>query len=560
MIPAKAGTAWRDGLAGLSIAGLMLPEAVAYAGIAGLAPGRALIAAVAGGLVYTLIGRSRFAVVSATSSSASILAASLGSLAATPALAGAVSADELATAFTLMVGLIFCGLALFRLGGLAGFVSRPVLRGFAFGLAATIIIRQLPKLVRMPTPGGNIGEVLAGLLLHIPRWHWPSAALGFGSLVALILLRRIRGMPATLLVMATGITLGTFGPLAHAGLELTGPAPLQWPTLALPLDFAVWGRVIQLAAPLTLIVFAESWGTIRTLALAHGDDISSNRELAAIGLANGAAALVQGMPVGAGFSIGTANAAAGATSRLSAAVASLATLALALFAGPLIARVPEPVLAAVVISALLHALSPAPIARLFHLRRDPWVAFAAAMGVLLLGVLNGMLAAIALSIAQLLYRWSHPVTSELGRVGSHDFVDLAHHDTAARIPGVAIWRPNAPLFFANAETVLHDIGHKARTSGVHVVILSLEESDDLDATALDALDEFAQGLHGAGCRLILARAHDRVRDVLSAAGLAMLAENSTFSVADAATRATREETGDGSVPPRPSDPAPGLHP
>jgi MFS superfamily sulfate permease-like transporter len=175
--------------------------------------------------------------------------------------------------------------------------------------------------------------------------------------------------------------------------------------------------------------------------------------------------------------------------------------------------------------------------------------FAAAMGVLLLGVLNGMLAAIALSIAQLLYRWSHPVTSELGRVGSHDFVDLAHHDTAARIPGVAIWRPNAPLFFANAETVLHDIGHKARTSGVHVVILSLEESDDLDATALDALDEFAQGLHGAGCRLILARARSRVRDVLSAAGLAMLAENSTFSVADAATRATREETGDGSVHP-----------
>ena len=184
------------------------------------------------------------------------------------------------------------------------------------------------------------------------------------------------------------------------------------------------------------------------------------------------------------------------------------------------------------------ALNPAPIARLFRIERDQWIAFAAASGVLLLGVLNGMLAAIALSLIQLLYRWSHPVTSELGRVGkSHDFVDIRHHDDAGRIPGVAIFRPNAPLFFANAETVLRDIGRAAAASDAHVVIISLEESDDLDSTALDALDEFAQSLHANGRRLILARAHDKVRDVLCAAGLADMAGTSTFSVADAADRA-----------------------
>jgi MFS superfamily sulfate permease-like transporter len=373
---------------------------------------------------------------------------------------------------------------------------------------------------------------------HVAQWHWPSLGLGLAALAGLIGLRRVRGMPATLIVMAAGIALGSVGPLAHLGIALVGPTPIAMPHLALPGDVAVWERIAQLAAPLTLIIFAESWGTIRGLALAHGDDISSNRELTAIGLANGAAALVQGMPIGAGFSIGSANAAAGAHSRLSATVASLATLALVLLAGPLIARIPEPVLAAVVIAALLHALSPAPIVRLFHLQRDQWVALAAAVGVLALGVLNGMLAAIALSLIQLLYRWSHPVTSELGQIGqSHDFVDISHHADAARVPGVAIFRPNAPLFFANAETVLRNIAQAARARGASVVIISLEESDDLDSTALDALDEFARTIKVAGARLILARTHDKVRDVLNTAGYGDLAAGATFSVADAARNA-----------------------
>lgn len=533
-----------DILAGLAVAGLLVPEAVAYAGIAGLAPGRALIAGVIGGLVYAVVGRSRFAVLSATSSSASILAAALGSMAIAPQLAGGASRDALATAMTLMVGVMFTALGLLRMGGLTGFISRPVLRGFALGLAATIIVKQLPQLFRVPA-AGSIGQVLVGIATHAGQWHGPSLALGLSALIALIALRRVPGMPATLVVMAVGIALGSIGPLAHCGIALVGLTPIGIPHLTLPHDLAVWERIAQLAAPLTLIIFAESWGTIRNLALAHGDKVSTNRELTAIGLVNTAAALVQGMPVGAGFSIGSANAAAGAQSRLSSTVASLATLALALFAGPLIARIPDPVLAAVVISALIHALNPAPIARLFHLHRDQWVALGATIGVLVLGVLNGMLAAIALSVLQLLYRWSHPLTSELGRVGiGHDFVDISRHPDATRVPGVAIYRPNAPLFFANAETELRTITTSVHASGAKILILSLEESDDLDSTALDALDEFAQSLDKAGCQLILARAHDRVRDILCAAGFGALADTSTFSVADAAARASA-----GSYPP-----------
>jgi len=312
---------------------------------------------------------------------------------------------------------------------------------------------------------------------------------------------------------------------------------LSWPDLALP-PLALLPRLTQLAAPIALILYAESWGTMRTLALKAGDTLEPNRELGALGWANLASALAQGMPVGAGFSAGNANAAAGAQSRLAALVGALVLGALALWAAPLIARLPEPVLAAVVIAALTHALSPEPILRLIRLRRDHWVAMAAALGVLGLGVLDGMLAAIGLSIATLLYELAHPSISELGRVGSgHDFVDIARHEDACALPGVAIYRPNAPLFFANAESVLAAITARAAASAEPVIVLSLEESNDIDTTALDVLGEFVTARTQAGQRVVLARTHDRLRDMLAAAGMGHLAFGSTYSVADAVAEA-----------------------
>lgn len=523
----------RDVLAGLSVAGLMVPEAVAYAAIAGLSPGRALTAGIAGGIAYVLLGRSRFAIVSPTSSSAVILAAALGTLGGS-----AATRDAMATAMTLAVGMMFAGLALFRLGSLAGFVSRPVLRGFAFGLAITIIIKQLPKLFAVSVPAGPIGAIAVDLMRHVGSWHWASIAFGGGALAALLAMRRVQGLPGAFIVIVAGIATASLVDLPSWGIALAGPAPLAALHLALPTGFATWERIVQLAAPITLIIFAESWGTMRSLALRHGDSLSPNRELGAIGIANCAAALVHGMPIGAGFSGCSANEAAGATSRRAALAASLFVLVLALFAGGLIARIPEPVLAAIVIAALTHALSPAPFVRLFRIGRDQWIGIAAAAGVLALGVLNGMLIAIALSIAELLYRLSHPSVSELGRVEEHDFVDIARHPEAARVAGVAIFRPNAPLFFANAEATLRAIGDALHTRQEPVLVLSLEESSDLDSTAVEALAEFVQSQRGRARRLILARAHDRVRDVLVAAGETVLARDSTFSVADAANQAT----------------------
>ena len=528
-----------DGIAGLSVAGLMLPEAVAYAAIAGLPPGRAILAAIAGGLAYAAVGRSRFAMIAPTSSSAAILAAALATMSVNVGDKGL-----LATAIVTVVGMAFLAMGALRLGSVAAFISRPVLRGFAFGLAVTIIVKQLPTLLGLHTEASSFLALLVDLTARISQTNVASLAIGGAALVLLLTLRRLAHAPGALIVLLSGITLSYLVDLPAHGVALVGTISLTPEMPQLPrYAFEQWAKIVQLALPLTLILFAESWGTMRALALRHGDTLSANRELLGLGVANLLSAMAQGMPVGAGFSAGSASEAAGATSRLAAIVAVLGLTAMVLLASPAIARLPEPVLAAVVIAALTHALAPAPILRLFRIDRDQWIAISAAVGVIVLGVLNGMLFAVALSLAVLLARLARPVVSQLGKVGAgHDFVDLARHPEAVPVPGISIFRPNAPLFFANADAALGQVARNSHAlpSGTSI-ILSLEESDDLDSSAVEALGEMQKVLAAQSKPLLLARLHDRARSVIEAAGLSDLAQNAGFSVADTVLLATNKK-------------------
>ena len=527
----------RDAIAGLSIAGLMLPEAIAYAGIAGLPPQRAILAAVAGACAYLILGRSRFAIISPTSSSAAILAAALATL------APGIAVGAAATILVAMVGGIFCIMAAARLGGLAGFISRPVLRGFAFGLALTIIVKQLPVVTGLPLHEPTIGALLLALLENAGRWHIASLATALIALAALIALRRAPSLPGAFLVLAGGVGASALLDLPALGVASVGRIDLipHWEGMTLP-DWPQLSRLAQLAAPIVLILLAESWGTMRSLALRHGDRVEPNREMAALGLANMAAAIVQGMPVGAGFSAGSAAEAAGVGSRWAALVAAAALAALVILAMPLVARLPQPVLAAVVVAALLHALDPAPLLRLWHIRRDILSALGAAAGVLLLGVLDGMLFAIALSLMLMIRRLATPQLSQLGQLrGGHDYVDVARHPDAVSPRGVMILRPAEPLFFANAERVLGRVSDLLRAQPDRLkLILSLEESFDLDSTALDALTEFDALMRRRGVTVQLARVRDHVRDLMQAAGLTDLIARSSYSVDDA-VRALEQE-------------------
>ena len=515
---------------GISLAGLMIPEGVAYSSIAGLPPSFGIAAAIVGPLAYAFIGRSRLAVVSATSGAAALLAAAIANAALPDA-----SRIDCAVALTVLVGLFFLIASALRITTLTSFVSRPVLHGFGFGLAVLISIRQLPALLGIRVTGGAPWQVLNEVIVQAAGIHVQSLVAGVLALVLLAFGRHLRFAPAGLLVLLASVLVMRFGPGDHFGIATAGPLVLQAPSVHFPrIALSGWIRLSQLAFPIAIVILAESWATIRSLAVALGDPISARREIAALAMANLASAAVRGLPVGAGFSIGNASAQSGVRSRFGAVVASI-SVAVALVAVPgSVALIPQPILAAIVISALSHALSPKPVLDLFRVKRDQWIATTTAVGVLVLGMINGLLLAVALSVFSLLRSLAYPSLSELGRLGAHDFVDRSTHPAARPVSGILIIRPNAPLFFGNADALLGDVVlQRVRATDASTIVLSLEESDDLDSSALEALREFRDALSSQKRALILARVHDRARSVLQDGGLADLAESSTFSVDDA---------------------------
>jgi len=508
--PASAPIA-ADLVAGVSMAGLLLPEAVAYSGIAGMPPQAGVLALFAGLVVYGLVGRSRFAIVSATSSSAAVLGA------ATLSLAGhdAVLRAALAAGLVLATGLAFLAAGAMRLGSICSFISKPVLRGFSFGLALVIIIKQLPKLTGTHGSADSVPGLVWQLLAALPQWNWSALALGLAALLALALLARLPKLPGALLVIAAGIAASQVLGLGARGVAQVGRIDLA---LALPapprLSEGQWVSIAELAIALVLLVFAESYGAIRSMALKHGDEIDPNRDLWALGAANVVSGALHGLPVGAGFSATAANEAAGAASRKAAWVAGLVVLALVALCLPWIERTPEPVLAAIVIHAVSHTLSLAAFRPYFTWRRDRFVVVAAAIAVAALGVLNGLLTGIAISVAMTLRGLSEPRLSELGRYGDgHDYLGLQHADVV-RVSGVLILRPEAPLFFANVERMLAEARARIAAESPRAFILSLEETPDLDGTTVEALCAFTAEQGAAGRATVLARLKDPVLALL----------------------------------------------
>jgi MFS superfamily sulfate permease-like transporter len=319
--------------------------------------------------------------------------------------------------------------------------------------------------------------------------------------------------------------------------------PPDWHLSVPRLSMPDWIQIGELAFGLVVIVFAESWGSMRSLALLHGDELDANRELFALGTCNIASALLQGMPVGAGFSATSANAASGAKTRWAAVAAWVVIVGVIAFALPLLAQLPRPVLAVAVVNALWHALNPAPLVAVWRMNRDRLLMVAAVLAVLFLGVLHGMLVAIAMSILAAVKRFSEPVLHELGRLGSsRNFIAIAGQSQAQPVPGLLILRPEEPLFFASSERVATEILRQANArTDVHTVILSLEETADLDSTALECLIELDRHLRSAGKRLLLSRVKEPVRELLQRWCPEDLGhpERLYWSVADAVDRASK---------------------
>lgn len=520
-----------DLIAGLTVWAVLVPEALAYATIAGVSPVVGLYAAPPALLLYAALGSSRHLVTGPMAATAALSAAAVGDVAAGDQ--GAFAA--LTVAFAVTVGLLALIAGVLRFGFIASFISEPVLKGFIIGLALTIIAGQVPKLFGVEKGSGDFFEVIADLVGNLGDTSGITLLVGAASLVAVVALKElVPAVPGSLVVVLLGILAVVLFDLDAHGVDIVGSVQSGLPSLGLP-DVAA-DRYLDLAPAAVgamVVGFAEGLGAAKTYAARNHYEIDPNRELLALGGANLASGLSSGMIVNGSLSKTAVNGAAGARTQLSGLVVAVLAVVTLLFLTGLFEELPEATLAAVVIAALIELVDIGALRRLYRLhtrgaglisgvaaRPDFLAALAALVGVLLFDTLPGLFIGIALSLLLLLYRASRPRIAVLGRVpGSDDqFGDVERHPENRRQPGVTVLRVESALFFANSDAVRARIRQEAAVDGIVAVVLDAESMPGIDATAIEMLAAVAEDLGARGVHLVLARDIGAVRDLLAASG------------------------------------------
>lgn len=521
-----------DVVAGLTVWAVLVPESIAYATIAGVPPIVGLYAAPAALVLYALLGSSRQLVVGPMSSTALLSAAVVGGLAA-----GADRVAALTAGLALVAGTIALVAGLLRLGFVAAFISEPVLKGFVVGLALTIIVGQLPKITGSPGGEGEFFGRLWGFFTGLGQTHALTLVVGVLALVLLLALKRLLPLvPASLVVVVLAIAATWVFGLDRHGLDIVGTLPGGLPPLGLPgLDASGYASLVAGGAGIALVGFTEGLGAARTYAARAGDRIDTDRELLGLGGANLASGLCSGMVVNGSLSKTAVNGAAGARSQVSGLTAALLTVLTLLFLTGLFEKLPEAVLAAVVIAAVIDLVDIPALRDLYRLttpalgsvygvaaRADFLGALAALLGVLLLGTLQGLAVGVAVSLLLLLRRSSRPHVAELGRAdgpGRPRWVDPAREEDAVAEPGVAVLRIEGGLYFANTEYVHDRVADAARAEGVRGVVLDLRAVPFVDATAARMIERLARDTAARGTALAVARGLGQVRDLLHLTGV-----------------------------------------
>jgi high affinity sulfate transporter 1 len=521
-LPSCDGATLRaDVVAGVAVAGLLVPEGMAYAGIAGVAPQVGLYAAMAGMFLYALFGTSRQLAVTATSSSAAMAAAVVAPL------AGGDSGRYVAlvSAAALAAGIIFLLGSIFKLGSVADFISKPVLKGFVFGLGLTIMVKQISHFAGISPGRGAFFEQLRHVLESISEVNVPTLILGAVALSLLFLFAAYAPrVPSPLVVLVLGVLSVKFFGLDARGVAVVGDIQARFPSLRLP-DAGIdsLGDIFLGTVGIVIVLAAEALAAGRTFAIKHNYETNPNQEFLAMGAANLASGLLGGMIVGGGMSGTAANDAAGARTQVSTIVGSVLVALTIVFLLPFIRLLPEAVLAAIVIHAVAHLVDIKELRFYAKIKTGSvWVALVAIFGVLLLGILKGLMIAVGVTLIAIMKKLSTPQESVLGRLpGTDNFADVRWHPEAEEIKGLLIVRPNAILFFANASRVLNHVRilMKSAASPVRAVILDLEASPEVDITSVQMLDQMNNELKAAGATLYLAKVPNPVLGLFDRSGL-----------------------------------------
>lgn len=509
-----------DLLAGLTVSAYLIPQVLAYAGVAGLPPVAGLWAAAPPLVLYALLGSSRSLSMGPESSTALMTAVAIGPLAA----GSAARYATLATTLALLVGLLAVVAGLLRLGFMADLLSRPVIVGYLAGLAVIMIASQLGRVTGVPVKGHTFVSEIVSFGRNITAIN-PAAALLAAAVLTFLLIVSARwpALPGPLIaVFAATIVVWAFGLTSH-GVADVGPIPAGLPPVSLPtLRPADLRELIGPAFTVLVIAFSDVVLTARGFAR-KDERVDANQELLALGASNVAVSLVQGFPVSSSASRTALAQAAGSRTQLYSVTAAAVLLAVLAFGHGLIARFPVPALGALVIFAALRLVDVRTLRRLVAFRRrELMIALVACVGVLVFNILYGVLIAIGISVADLLIRVARPHDAVLGQVpglaGMHDVDD---YPSARTIPGLVVYRYDAPLFFANAEDFRRRaMAAAASESPLRWFVLNVEANVEVDFTALEAVESVRDEITSGGAVFALARVKQDLRARLTSFGLA----------------------------------------
>jgi sulfate permease, SulP family len=522
-LPAYPRDALRpDLVAGLTSWGVMVPVALAYAGLAGVPPELGLATAFAALAAYAVFGTSRHVKVTVSSTMAITSASIVMDIASgDPVLFVAETA-----ALAIIVGLILLAGGIARLGFISDFLSKSVITGFIFGVAITITVGQIPKLLGIPSTSGSVPEQVEGILRGLDDLHPTTLAVGLVSLGIILGLRAISPrIPGALVVLVLGIVGAKALDLDTQGVSLVGEIATGIGKPGLPdIPVSAIPALVLGAFGIVFLAIGETVGVGRSFADKHRYEIDPDQELVALGAANLSSGLFGGFAVDASLSQTATAEAAGTRTQLSSLITSGLILATALILAPIFTDLPNAVLGAIVIAAALGLMDWKEMRRFWRWRRTDFVvAVAALAGVVLFGVLPGLLVAVVLSVSFLLYRASRPYVAALGTLPGPErvFGDLARHPQAGHVQGIVILRVDAPLYFFNANVAHTQILRlvDAPDPRPRAVVIDLAATGDLDVTTADMVASLVRDMQERGITLAFAQVRGPVRDRLRRMGL-----------------------------------------
>jgi high affinity sulfate transporter 1 len=535
----EAGSLPHDIFAGLVLATVLVPVGIAYAEASGLPGIYGLYATIIPLLVYALFGPSRILVLGPDSALAAVI------LGVVVPLSGGdpLRAVTLAGMMAIVSGTVCILAGLLRLGFVTELLSKPIRYGYMNGIALTVLISQLPKLfgfsIESDGPLRSLRAIIDAILEG--KTNWVAFGIGLGTLIVILLLQNNKRLPGILIaVVGATLAVGGLDLGLHYGVTVLGPLPQGLPGLAVPrIGYDdIWPVMIGGCA-VALISFADTSVLSRAFAARLGAQADPNQEMVGLGAANLATGFFQGFPVSSSSSRTPVAQAAGARTQLTNVVGALAIAVLLLAAPNLLQHLPNAALAAVVIAAAIGLIEVTDLKRIYRIQQwEFWLSIVCFVGVAVLGVIPGIGLAIAIAIAEFLWDGWRPHFAVLGRAhGLKGYHDITRYPDARQIPGLVLFRWDAPLFFANAEFFSESILDAVAKSPTPVrwLVVAAEPVTSVDVTAGDTLARLDEALHARGIELCFAELKDPVKDKLKKFGLlAQFGENSFFPTVGAA--------------------------